>query len=202
MYLSDSMNFYFAIASIKQFFNHWSFSNHLISVYLQYVRELPDPVLTDALMPQFEKVSSSSNPQKRIEGMKNLIGLLPESNRALLTWIFVHMSHVIERERFNKMTLQNVSIVLSPTMRISHRVLTCFFENSHILFGDSGPSFIYSWFLEKPSFPFTLASKNLGFILFWTKICIFLTFIAFMLFHFLVQKLQSIETLILDLFCP
>ena len=114
-------------------------------------------MLTDALMPQFEKVSSSSNPQKRIEGMKNLIGLLPESNRALLTWIFVHMSHVIERERFNKMTLQNVSIVLSPTMRISHRVLTCFFENSHILFGDSGPSFINRWFLEEPSFPFTLS---------------------------------------------
>ena len=202
MYLSDSMSFYFAIASIKQISNYWIFFNHLISVYLQYVRELPDPVLTDALMPQFEKVSSSSNPQKRIEGMKNLIGLLPESNRALLTWIFVHMSHVIERERFNKMTLQNVSIVLSPTMRISHRVLTCFFENSHILFGDSGPSFINSWCLEEPSFPFTLASKNLGFILFWTKICILLTFIGFMLFHFLVQKLQSIETLIFDLFCP
>lgn len=66
--------------------------------------------------------------------MKQLLSSLPESNRALLTWIFVHMGHVIERERFNKMTLQNVSIVLSPTMRISHRVLNCFFENSHILF--------------------------------------------------------------------
>lgn len=44
------------------------------------------------------------------------------------------MMHVIERERFNKMTLQNVSIVLSPTMQISHRVLNCLFENSHILF--------------------------------------------------------------------
>ena len=44
------------------------------------------------------------------------------------------MMHVIERERFNKMSLQNVSIVLSPTMQISHRVLNCFFENSHILF--------------------------------------------------------------------
>ena len=32
------------------------------------------------------------------------------------------------------MTLQNVSIVLSPTMKISHRVLNCLFENSHILF--------------------------------------------------------------------
>ena len=95
---------------------------------------MPEPVLTETLMPKFEQVSGSSNPQKRIEGMKHLLTSLPESNRALLTWIFIHMGHVIERERFNKMTLQNVSIVLSPTMRISHRVLNCFFENSHILF--------------------------------------------------------------------
>jgi hypothetical protein len=33
------------------------------------------------------------------------------------------------------MTLQNVSIVLSPTMQISHRVLYCFFEFSSSLFG-------------------------------------------------------------------
>ena len=85
-------------------------------------------------MPKFEQVSANSNPQKRIEGMKMLIASLPEANRTLLNWIFVHMGHVIERERFNKMTIQNVSIVLSPTMRISHRVLNCFFENSHILF--------------------------------------------------------------------
>ena len=102
--------------------------------YFQYLRELPEPVLTDSLMPKFEKVSADSNPQKRIEGMKQQISSLPEANRTLLTWIFVHMGHVIERERFNKMTIQNVSIVLSPTMRISHRVLNCFFENSHILF--------------------------------------------------------------------
>jgi hypothetical protein len=43
--------------------------------------------------------------------------------------------HVIEREKVNKMTLQNVSIVLSPTMQISHRVLYCFFEFSGSLFG-------------------------------------------------------------------
>ena len=106
------------------------------SVLKLYLRELPEPVLTDVLMPKFEEISTASNPQKRIEGMKQLIASLPECNRALLTWIFIHMGHVIERERFNKMTLQNVSIVLSPTMRISHRVLNCFFENSHILFDE------------------------------------------------------------------
>ena len=104
------------------------------SVLKQFLRELPDPVLTYLLMPKFEEVSASSNPQTRIEGMKRLIAQLPDCNRTLLQWIFVHMGHVIERERFNKMTLQNVSIVLSPTMKISHRVLNCLFENSHILF--------------------------------------------------------------------
>ena len=42
---------------------------------------------------------------------------------------------MIEREKVNKMTLQNVSIVLSPTMQISHRLLYCFFEFSGSLFG-------------------------------------------------------------------
>ena len=111
------------------------YNTYNCSFFFQYLRELPEPVLTELLMPKFEQVSAiNSNPQKRIEGMKQLISSMPEANRTLLTWIFVHMGHVIERERFNKMTIQNVSIVLSPTMKISHRVLYCFFENSHILF--------------------------------------------------------------------
>ena len=99
-----------------------------------FLRELPDPVLTHKLMLSFEEVSSSKQAQKRIEGMKQLIQRLPECNRLLIQWMFVHMVHVIEREKYNKMTLQNVSIVLSPTMQISHRVLNCFFENAHVLF--------------------------------------------------------------------
>jgi len=35
------------------------------------------------------------------------------------------------------MTLQNVSIVLSPTMQISHRVLNVFFAYSKVLFRDT-----------------------------------------------------------------
>ncbi len=40
------------------------------------------------------------------------------------------------QESQNKMSLQNVSIVLSPTMQISHRVLNVFFTYSKILFRD------------------------------------------------------------------
>jgi len=105
------------------------------SVLKQFLRELPEPVLTAELSPRFERVAAESSPQVRIEGVKRLINEdLPVFNRALVQYIFAHMNHVIERERFNKMTLQNVSIVLSPTLQISHRVLNCLFENRHILF--------------------------------------------------------------------
>ena len=92
------------------------------SVFKLFLRELPETVLTNGLTPRFEKISSDPTPRKRIEGMKSLVGELPECNRLLVQWVFAHMMHVIERERFNKMTLQNVSIVLSPTLQISHKI--------------------------------------------------------------------------------
>lgn len=40
------------------------------------------------------------------------------------------------QEKDTKMTYQNVSIVLSPTMQISHRVLNVLFLNHAYLFGN------------------------------------------------------------------
>jgi hypothetical protein len=51
------------------------------SVLKQFLRELPDPVLTNHLMLKFEQVSALAHPQKRIEGMKALLAELPECNR-------------------------------------------------------------------------------------------------------------------------
>lgn len=38
------------------------------------------------------------------------------------------------QEKINKMNVQNVSLLLSPTMQISHRVLNAFFLYGKILF--------------------------------------------------------------------
>lgn len=44
------------------------------------------------------------------------------------------VSYTFQQEKINKMSIQNVSIVLSPTMRISHRVLNVLFLHSKELF--------------------------------------------------------------------
>ena len=86
-----------------------------------FLRELPEPVLTTRLGARWEEVAQARLPGDRRDGMVRLMAELPECNRVLVQWVFVHMGHVIAQEKMNKMTLQNVSIVLSPTMRISHR---------------------------------------------------------------------------------
>ncbi|KAK4318471.1 hypothetical protein Pmani_010529 [Petrolisthes manimaculis] len=110
---------------------------HVIASLLkQYLRELPEPVLTTDMMPHFEDVAMIPNPGERAEAMRQLIDRLPTANRLLLQYMFKHMGHIIARERDTKMTYQNVSIVLSPTMQISHRVLNVLFLNHNYLFGN------------------------------------------------------------------
>ena len=73
------------------------------------------------LYSRFEDLSGSKDVSRMLSGLKSLVSELPQCNRNLLEWILVHMVHVIRHEKQNKMSLQNVSIVLSPTMQISHR---------------------------------------------------------------------------------
>ena len=52
----------------------------------------------------------------------------------------LNIAHVVwlyAQQKENKMSLQNVSIVLSPTMQISHRVLNVLFTHAHQIFKDT-----------------------------------------------------------------
>ncbi|CAL1277273.1 unnamed protein product [Larinioides sclopetarius] len=108
---------------------------HIVASLLkQFLRDLPEPILTAPLASKFEEAAALKNEQKKVETLQKLVNELPNCNRLLLSWIFIHMKHVMALERRNKMNLQNVSIVLSPTMQISHNVLQSFFTHMDILF--------------------------------------------------------------------
>ncbi|XP_059351189.1 ralA-binding protein 1-like isoform X2 [Daphnia carinata] len=104
------------------------------SLLKQYLRELPDNILSNELLSKFEDASSIKDSQLQEETFSSLIRQLPVYNRTLLSWLMVLMDHVIEKERFNKMNVQNLSIVLCPTLNLTHRVLGCLFAYSRSLF--------------------------------------------------------------------
>ena len=84
-----------------------------------FLRELPEPVLTTRLGARWEEVAQARLPGDRRDGMVRLMAYLPECNRILV--YIVYIGHVIAQVKMNKMALQNVSIILSLTMWISHR---------------------------------------------------------------------------------
>ncbi|XP_054708372.1 ralA-binding protein 1-like isoform X2 [Uloborus diversus] len=108
---------------------------HIVASLLkQFLRDLPESILTTDLLPKFEEAAALKNEKKREETLMKLLEQLPNCNRLLLSWIFVHMLHVVKMEKRNKMNLQNVSIVLSPTLQISHHILQALFAHSNVLF--------------------------------------------------------------------
>ena len=67
-----------------------------------FLRELPNPVLTQLLIPKFEEVAKVKDVAKMFDGLNTLVRQLPECNRTLLEWVLVHMNHVILNEKQNK----------------------------------------------------------------------------------------------------
>ncbi|KAK3722088.1 hypothetical protein QZH41_019844, partial [Actinostola sp. cb2023] len=107
------------------------------SVIKSYLRDLPENVLTAGLVPKFNELLGLQDKKEQLERAKLLLKDMPSENRTLLSWVFTHMKHVIERGSENKMSIQNIGIVLSPTMSINHGVLFVFLSNVAELFPDT-----------------------------------------------------------------
>ncbi|XP_066480137.1 ralA-binding protein 1 [Tiliqua scincoides] len=110
--------------------------NTVASLLKQYLRELPENLLTKELMLRFEDACGKALEAEKVQECQRLLKDLPECNRLLISWLIVHMDHVIAKELETKMNIQNISIVLSPTVQISNRVLYVFFTHVQEFFGN------------------------------------------------------------------
>ncbi|XP_021545148.1 ralA-binding protein 1 isoform X2 [Neomonachus schauinslandi] len=91
--------------------------NTVASLLKQYLRDLPENLLTKELMPRFEEACGRSTESEKVQEFQRLLKELPECNYLLISWLIVHMDHVIAKELETKMNIQNISIVLSPTVQ-------------------------------------------------------------------------------------
>ncbi|RXM34700.1 RalA-binding protein 1 [Acipenser ruthenus] len=106
------------------------------SLLKQYLRELPENLLGRDLTVHFEEACSCPSDAEKVQEFQRCLADMPPCNHLMLAWLLVHMDHIIAKEADTKMNIQNISIVLSPTIQISNRVLYVFFTHIKELFGD------------------------------------------------------------------
>ncbi|XP_046855110.1 ralA-binding protein 1-like isoform X3 [Xenia sp. Carnegie-2017] len=111
--------------------------NILAGLIKLFIRELTDTLLPDEVAQKFEDAAAMPSRSEKINQFKELILELPAPNRTLLSWLMVHMLHVLQKGAENKMSVQNIGIVLHPTTGISQPVLNVFLNNIAALFGDT-----------------------------------------------------------------
>uniref|UniRef100_A0A671L6C8 RalA-binding protein 1-like n=1 Tax=Sinocyclocheilus anshuiensis TaxID=1608454 RepID=A0A671L6C8_9TELE len=92
------------------------------SLLKQYLRELPDNLMCKELAPRFEEACGRPSEAEKLQEFQRLLGEVPAGSRILLAWLITHMDHVIARETDTKMNIQNISIVLNPTVQVMNFV--------------------------------------------------------------------------------
>lgn len=88
------------------------------SLLKQYLRELPENLLGRDLAQRFEDACGRQVEAEKVTEFQRLLAEVPPESRLILSWLVTHMEHVIVREADTKMNIQNISIVLNPTIQV------------------------------------------------------------------------------------
>ncbi|XP_055319802.1 rho GTPase-activating protein 92B-like [Sitodiplosis mosellana] len=90
---------------------------HVIACALKsYLRDLPEPLLTFNLYDQFIAASQRPTEEQRKTAILNTINLLPKPNYLNLRYLTKFLELLSQKNKTNKMTPQNIAIVMSPNL--------------------------------------------------------------------------------------
>ncbi|XP_033847181.1 rho GTPase-activating protein 18-like [Periophthalmus magnuspinnatus] len=80
------------------------------------IRELPLPLLSAEHLNAFIAVNNLPTKKQQLQALNLLVLLLPEANRNTLKALVEFFRRVIEHQAQNRMTLNNVSVVMAPNL--------------------------------------------------------------------------------------
>ena len=86
------------------------------ALFKQFLRELPEPLLTFELYGEFIKANSIEDDAALLAELKRLINKLPEVNRAILKRLLELLAKIADKEDINKMGPTNLSTVIGPNI--------------------------------------------------------------------------------------
>ncbi|KAA8583191.1 hypothetical protein FQN60_015737 [Etheostoma spectabile] len=81
-----------------------------------FIRELPHPLLTVEYLNAFIAVNKLPTKKQQLQALNLLVLLLPKANRDTLKALVEFFQRVIDHQAKNKMTLNNVSVVMAPNI--------------------------------------------------------------------------------------
>ncbi|CRG89723.1 Rho-type GTPase-activating protein 1 [Talaromyces islandicus] len=86
------------------------------SALKQYFRKLPTPLITFHSYDQVLETNEITVQATRIEALRAALDTLPRVHRDVLEFLVFHLKRVVEHEKQNLMTSQNVAVVFAPTI--------------------------------------------------------------------------------------
>ncbi|EPX74035.1 rho-type GTPase activating protein Rga4 [Schizosaccharomyces octosporus yFS286] len=86
------------------------------SVLKQYLRNLPNPIITFEEYFSFIFAGSRTSFQEKLEGLRGVIERLPPVHSTILRLIIRHLSKVAKYSSENLMNSKNLAVVFSPTL--------------------------------------------------------------------------------------
>lgn len=90
---------------------------HIVAGMLKsYLRELPEPMLTFGLYDDWVNAMKISDQETRLHAFSELIKQLPESRRNNTRYLLKFFHELSRHQERNKMTAQNLAIVLAPCL--------------------------------------------------------------------------------------
>ncbi|KAH8111067.1 RhoGAP-domain-containing protein [Phellopilus nigrolimitatus] len=90
--------------------------NNVASVLKLWLRELPDPLFTQALHQGFIDAAKIDNDRLRHIRLHERVNDLPDPNYASLKFFLGHLYKIVQHEAQNAMSISNIAIVFGPTL--------------------------------------------------------------------------------------
>ncbi|KAI1295752.1 hypothetical protein F5Y03DRAFT_399228 [Xylaria venustula] len=90
--------------------------NSVAGLLKQFLRDLPEPLLTSENYSAFIEAAKQDDDIVRRDSMHAIINGLPDPNYATLRALALHLYRVMENSTVNRMNSQNLAIVFGPTL--------------------------------------------------------------------------------------
>ncbi|OMP88892.1 RHO GTPase-activating protein RGD1, partial [Diplodia seriata] len=95
--------------------------NSVAGLLKQFLRDLPDPLLTTAHYEEFIEAAKIDDDTVRRDSLHAIINALPDPNYATLRALVLHLNRVHDRSASNRMSTTNLAICFAPTVMGQHR---------------------------------------------------------------------------------